>query len=538
MRADIAPKNPMITSYDDLTQNLDPLTVIPNAAYICDLNGQILKYNNKMVELFGGRPHHHVNHSHFFSGRIFNARQDPLEFSKTSMALALSAGQSGKRQEIAVQLSNGNKISLLACSHLLKGPNDSVIGDINIFEDITERNCAKKALAQYSEDLERSNQDLIQARESAVQAAHAKSDFLANMSHEVRTPLNAIMGMAEILAETPLDGEQKNYLSVLSKASRSLLSIIDEVLNFSKLEGGHFQLENSNFVLKDSIKTVIDLMSSQIRAKKLELRTRIDIDPSEVVHGDPKRLQQILINLLGNSAKFTPSGYVELAVRRRTSLSGSEVEFTVSDSGIGIPANKLNEIFDRFSQADSSVTKTYGGTGMGLAVSKQLVELMGGTIWVESWPDIGSCFHFTVKLPLAKVPSSHNTAKTTPLVGLKILVVDDSPDNTFLVKTFLKNMACDIDTAQNGQQAIEKFEHKDFDLILMDMQMPVMDGYSATRWIRVLEKKKKKKIPIIALSAYVLDEEINKSYEAGCDAHITKPVTKTQLLESIRTYLH
>lgn len=401
---------------------------------------------------------------------------------------------------------------------------------------------ASQSSDRYARELEVANQELIEAREAALRAVRIKSDFLSNMSHEIRTPMNAVMGMAEVLADTNLDEEQRHYLKVLQNGGRTLLGIIDDILNFSRLEGGQIRLEKRPFDMRATIQKVLELVQPLADDKGLKLEFDDSGESSWFVVGDSSRLEQVLLNLVGNAVKFTASGTVRVRVLGRTRPTDDHVTIAVSDTGIGIPKDKLGELFKRFSQIDSGINKTYGGTGLGLAISKQLVELMDGTMWLESQFGQGTTFYFRVKLPpasseqleaAAKVPTKSRHNGDFSLTGKKILLVDDSADNSFLISTYLKKTGSHVEMARNGKEAIEAFSKQKFDLILMDMQMPEMNGYAATKWIRVLEAQRDTRVPIIALTAYALPEEVDKSFKAGCDDHLTKPIDKNRLLDTI-----
>jgi len=418
-----------------------------------------------------------------------------------------------------------------------------------IIFDITERKRAEEELLRMNEEVER---QAVQARQLALeaqQASRAKSEFLASMSHEIRTPMNAIIGMAEMLQESPLTEEQTKYVRVFKAAGENLLNIINSILDLSKVEAGQLSLESIPFSLRQVVEDVCVMMAVRVDKKQVRIFCRTASENCDSVIGDPTRVQQILTNLIGNAIKFTEQGSVEVKVNTEKASFGGEkddlclVHISVKDTGIGIPPEKQGMIFERFTQADSSVTRKYGGTGLGLSISRRLAELMGGRLWVESTPGQGSTFHFTLLLRIedktrqAAPPAKSEKAAVPEQRPLKILLVDDSDDNRLLVKTYLKGDAYQIDEAENGEQAVALFQSGLYDLVLMDMQMPVMDGYTATRAIRRWEEEQgKNRTPVIALTAYALTEDAAKSEEAGCDTHLTKPVKKAVLLEAIRRF--
>jgi len=398
------------------------------------------------------------------------------------------------------------------------------------------------------EDIKMTQRELVAAREAALAASRAKSEFLASMSHEIRTPMNAILGMADLLAESELDNEQRRYVKTVVSNGNALLELINGILDLAKVESGRISLEAVEFDPREVTQRVLEMLAIRAHEKGLELVTRFAPEVAATAIGDPLRLGQILINLIGNAIKFTPSGQVMVSIELdpNPGVVGG-LKFVVTDTGIGIPADKLHLLFHAFTQADSSTSRKYGGSGLGLAIVSRLVALMHGKVEVASEFGKGSCFSFTAQFGIAttrpalsgpreradEIPVS--TSAPTVDRPLHILIADDSYDNRALIEAYLKKTPFRVEEAEDGQQAIDKFKTGRFDLVLMDIQMPVVDGYEATRKIRGWERENgRRRTPVVALTASALEDAADRSIAAGCDAHVTKPVKKSKLLEAIR----
>ncbi len=378
--------------------------------------------------------------------------------------------------------------------------------------------------------------------EELLRAQKAKEQFLANISHEIRTPINGISGMAALLNQNPTKEERQTYLNAIKSAADNLKVIINDILDLASIESGKLQFEKIGFNLNDLLHSLIDTFGVQASEKGIELSYTLQKEANKVFIGDPVRLNQILINLISNAIKFTHTGYIRASVKVEK-IKGKiyRLRFEISDTGIGIPNDKLQTIFESFSQADASVTRKYGGTGLGLTIVKQLVELQDGTIRVKSKENEGSTFSFTIAYQLGKTEFFDETKlykpkNNTQLKNASVLLVEDNDINRLYASSILKMWGCHFETAENGVVALEKIRNNDFDVVLMDIQMPVMDGFETTKAIRQGDPKKNK-VPIIALTANATQKDFENCLTAGMNDCITKPFTQEDLFQVLTKYL-
>jgi PAS domain S-box-containing protein len=440
-----------------------------------------------------------------------------------------------------------NKLTdVLLNGSIFKDNNGQVLGVVMVARDVTSQKriaselTDAKIFAELSTGVaEQAQSRAEKATKVAEEAVVAKQQFLSNMSHEIRTPMNAIIGFTRVLMRTDLSERQKEYLEAIQTSGDSLIVLINDILDLAKVDAGRMTFEKTPFKMAASISAMLHLFDIKVQEKNVSLIQRYDNTIPSVLVGDPIRLHQVILNLVSNAVKFTEKG--EIIVETRMIEENPDhvvLEFSVIDTGIGIPANQLENIFENFQQASTSTTRLYGGTGLGLAIVKQLVEPQGGTVKVTSTPGVGSTFSFT--LPFLK--TNENADKHSSLVeidnqlkNIRVLVVEDVKLNQLLMKTLLDDFGFERDIAVNGQIAIEKLRANSYDLILMDLQMPVMDGFTATKYIR---DHISTTIPIIALTADVTTTDLQKCKEVGMNDYVSKPIDEKILYNKIVSNMH
>ena len=441
---------------------------------------------------------------------------------------------------------DGSVLDVNLSLSVIKNREGKAIGSIGIMHDMSIQKNTQKML--------------IQAKKVAESASEAKTMFLANMSHEVRTPMNTILGMVDLTLDTELTSEQRDNLLTVKNAADILLSLLNDILDLSRVEAGKIQLEHIEINIERIVSSVCKTMDILARNKGLTLQWIIDEDVPDMVKGDPVRIRQVLVNLINNAIKFTQKGKIQVEVKVKSRAKEKcELLFCVSDQGIGIDKDKLERIFDVFTQEDVSTTRQFGGTGLGLAICRKLLELMGGRIWVESKKGKGSKFYFMIPCPIVKkeeVPEAlqgesiesqlmaqitrqkeEKGQKVKQKEDLYILLAEDNLVNQKMTQRIIEKKGWKVAVVENGQEVLDILEKEKFDLILMDAQMPVMDGLEATRRIRQNEEKTERgHIPIIALTARAMSGDRKKCLDCGMDGYVSKPIDRTQLYETIESF--
>ncbi|MFA3792426.1 ATP-binding protein [Aliiglaciecola sp. SL4] len=454
--------------------------------------------------------------------KIVNIDRRILYGDETNIHYQEKENQEKQSQENTAQ--EDAQVKYKEVTHLaLHSKKQDLIGVLIFYNDITK-----------SKNLELKAQ---RARALAEQANQTKSQFLANMSHEIRTPINGVLGLLDLCLHTQLDKQQTEYLNRANFSAKLLMQIVNDVLDLSKIESGHFKLENHHFCFEDILTQVENLFSSQADNKNIELHTKILGKQNIRVMGDPTRVMQILMNLTSNAVKFTHTGSVDVTVKLVTNDDLAKVKISVLDTGVGIEDKSLKNLFNKFTQVDESITRKYGGTGLGLSIVKQLVEAMGSTIKVKSELAKGTEFSFMLQLPLAKeqrieVPQIDCKKNLT---NRRILLVEDNLINQQIAKSILEQSHVVVTVANNGQESLDLLARQNFDLVLMDIQMPIMDGCSALKTLR--KNKQWIDLPVIALTANVFAEEVAHYERLGFTAHLGKPFSREALLSKVQQYV-
>jgi two-component system, sensor histidine kinase and response regulator len=500
--------------------------VSPDGILVVDSNALVLSHNQRFVDIFHIPPEcvQGVGTAVRADDQpILSAFLDRVRFPEEVLKRVCELyADPSLTDHCEIELKDGRTIERHSSS--VRGENHGYLGRVWFFRDITTRKNAEAILQRAKEDAEIANR--------------SKSEFLANMSHEIRTPMNGILGMTELALETELTHEQREYLTMVKSSGDSLLSLLNDILDLSKIEAGKLDFEIIDFNLRDALEHAVEGLSLRAHGKGLELACHVLPDVPEAVRGDPTRLRQIVVNLVGNAIKFTSVGEVVLRVDSAEQMPDQvELHFTVADTGVGVPLEKQRTIFEPFTQADGSTTRKYGGTGLGLTISSRLVEKMGGRIWVESEPGRGSTFHFTARFGFSVMTAeTHATVGMEALRDLRVLVVDDNATNRRILEELLRKWQMKPVLAEGGRQALElliqaKARGAPFPLVLLDSQMPEMDGFGAVE--RMRQDPRLAASAVIMLTSSGTRGDGARCRELGISAYLLKPVKRSDLLQAI-----
>jgi PAS domain S-box-containing protein len=494
----------------------------PLIIFIKDLNGRYLLANKSFKDAFNSTSEQIIGKTDFDLVSEENAKR------YKEIDEYVIREQKNVEVEETIELAGVTK-NLLIVKFPLFDKNNNIYGISGIASDITER---------YLYGLH-----LIEARQKAELAEQLQEQFLANMSHEIRTPMNGIIGMTNILLNSPMSNEQKDFVHIIKKSSDSLMVLINDILDLSKIKAGKLRIENIDFRLRETVEQTISTFRVLINDKGLKLRTSVDLSIPDSLTGDPHRLNQILNNLISNAIKFTAAGEISFEIKPINHIENEiELLFSISDTGIGIPQEKLESIFESFSQAESGTSRKFGGSGLGLSITKKLIEMQNGSIEVKSIPGKGTDFNFTIKyaIPAHTVAKQYDNIKQETLnegglLGKRVLVVEDNEANQKVIYHMLDKIGIDADLADNGKVAIKLLEDGfQYDLVIMDLQMPEMDGFETTEYIR---QNLKLTIPIIAMTASALRNEKIKCMELGMNEYLNKPFVPADLFRELRRFL-
>lgn len=531
--------------FDSFRQHM--LEHLPLAAYICDAQGLITYYNPAAIALWGRAPRLNDQKDRYSGAvKLFTKEGKPLAPEHSWMALALREGREYEHREMMIERPDGSRVQALVHATPIHDERGNVIGAVNILMDADNHRYAQQMAKEH------------EMREDI--ATHVKSEFIATISHDLRTPINAIMGLANLLElsiSNPM--KLKEYMGTLKLTTQQLLDMINNMLDISRLESKQMKLESIPFKPTEIVEEVVSIHGVRSEEKDITLRIDNQCNPNLSLMGDPLRVRQILMNVVGNAVKFTGKGTITVHLRcdHNSQPDNAHMHIEVSDTGIGIPANQIATIFTKFSHGDTAMTRKYGGTGLGLAITKSLVELMKGDITVSSVEGKGSTF--SIDLPFLVAGANKPTASSQPPASMtrmaepkwarstmetrednqkkRILLVEDYPANILVATSILSTLGYDYDVAQNGKTAIEKIAEGGFDAVLMDVQMPEMDGLMATKLVRERERSDSANpIPIIGMTAHALRGDRERCIEAGMTDYIAKPFQPEELVAKLNQY--
>ncbi|MBF0271721.1 MAG: response regulator [Magnetococcales bacterium] len=488
-----------------------------DAMLMLSTNGKILRANTRFREMWRLADTDSKPRDHAWLRRVLSQVEKPAAF----LHRVREINQSDTIDRDTLHFKDGRIFDRYSAPLLCK---NGMVGRVWIFTNITERRLMEKAL--------------LQAQQQAEEASRAKGDFLAAMSHEIRTPMNVVLGLAEMLLESKLTPQQHRFAKIMHQSGKALLVVINDILDFSRIEAGGIALVDTPFSPRQMLKETMQMMRMPAMDKGLTLEEVVSAEIPDTILGDDGRVRQVLINLLGNAIKFTHQGGVTVSMLPHPQEPECLL-FKVVDTGIGIAPEQMAHIFDQFSQANARISRSYGGTGLGLAICRRLVELMGGRIWVESQPNQGSTFFCTLPMrraasPVATVTSvAHLPPSNTK--NLRILLAEDVEENQVLFEAYLMQTSHQVVMVNNGKEALDRVKEDHFDVIFMDVQMPIMDGHTATRQIRQWEQTSRRNpIPIIVLSAHAMEEEKMRSQQAGSTHYLSKPFQKSELFNMLQ----
>ncbi|MBT8043277.1 MAG: transporter substrate-binding domain-containing protein [Pontiella sp.] len=504
----------------------------PDAVFVLERNGQIISVNSRACDLVK------TTKSELLTKTLFDLTPPELKGEAESNLRKWFSG-SMKQCEAASVDSNG-KITPTDMTGSVQNIEGAPVLQLHV-RDITMRKQAEEQINAARKMAEDAREMAEEARVIAENASQAKSEFLANMSHEIRTPLNGIVGMAQLISDTKLSAEQTDCVDTILQSTSGLLKIINHVLDISKIEAGQMDVRESSIDLRELSTSIMNMFRPQVDDHKVTLLCECQENVPRYVVGDEGLIEQILINLVGNALKFTHQGSVSLNIECHSiSDNDAELYFQIIDTGIGIEKEKQATIFDKFTQVDGSSKRFYGGTGLGLAISKRLVELMGGKIGLISSAGKGSTFFFNLNLPKTTAPASSRrergeSAKFVTKPHTRVLLVEDNIVNQNVANAILRKAGCLVDTAENGQDAIQQVQRETYDVVLMDCQMPIMDGFEATEKIRAM-KKPLCDLPIIAITAHAMKDDKQMCIDSGMNDYIPKPVSRQALIDIINKY--
>lgn len=496
--------------------------------YVQDAKGLCVYMNSEAEKLLGwsreemlGRPVHDTIHTQTPDGHDLPAHDCPI------MNDVKKFGKAQMDNQVFVR-KDGSVFPVTLSSRALLDANGHILNTVVAFQDISERKASESSV--------------IQAKDSAERANRVKSDFLANMSHEIRTPMNGIIGMADLALDTDLTPEQREYINIVKTSADALLDIINDILDFSKIESGKMDMEAIYFSLEQMLRDTVKSMAARAHQKKLELLLHVTPDVPDKIIGDPGRLRQVLINLIGNAIKFTESGEIEVHVKKVDGalMGNAKLEFSVRDTGIGIPEDKFQTIFESFSQADTSITRKYGGTGLGLSISNKIIDMMGGQLSLQSKVGVGSTFYFTIDVPVISNESLVQYQEPAPVKGMAVLVVDDNTTNQKILQEMLQNWGMLPTIASCGKDALTALEKaadagQPYQLVILDVQMPEMSGFELVEHMR--NAPEQKPATVMMLTSAGNRGDAARCRELGISGYLMKPVSQSDLFDAIMTAL-